>query len=127
MSSRATSRARPTVAHRDEGRERLGRLTGWIAAGGIASVGLFSLATTSAPAKTPPPDTTVVTPSTAEVDDGEQPATVPGTLPPTANDPESEGAAINAAPSPVIQPPSQAPVTSGRRQHHDAAATTGGS
>ena len=50
VAPRLTSRTQPTPYHRDAGRERLGRLTGWIAAGGIAGVGIFSVvAATSAP------------------------------------------------------------------------------
>ena len=133
MAPRPTSRTQPTTYHRDAGRERLGRLTGWIAAGGIAGVGIFSVvAATSAPAKTVPPTTTVLTPST---DGGDDPASrrpcprpFPDTSPAaTANDPAYGGATATVPPTQVLQPPAQPPVTTGRRHHQDAAATTGGS
>jgi hypothetical protein len=125
-----TRRPQPTTYHRDTGRERLARLTGWVAAGGIAGVGLFTVVTaTSAPAKTVPSPATVVTPSTGGDDDIEQPATVPPTVPDTPSpiDPASSGSVAVAPPAQVLQPPAQPPVTSGRRHHQDAAATTGGS
>lgn len=132
MAPRTTPRTQPTTHHRDAGRERLVRLTGWIAAGGIAGVGIFSVvAATSAPAKTAPPTTIVLTPSTG----GEigQPATVPPTVPPdtspaaSANDPAYGGVTGTVPPKQVLQAPAQPPATTGRRHHQDAAATTGGS
>ena len=133
MTPRPTPRTQPTTYHRDAGRERLVRLTGWIAAGGIAGVGIFSVvAATSAPAKTVPPTTTVLTPLTVGGDDAELPATVPPTVPdtspaPTANVPSYGGAVATAPSAQVLQPPVQPPVTSGRRHHQSAAVTTGGS
>ena len=133
MAPRLTSRTQPTTDHRDAGRERLGRLTGWIAAGGIAGVGIFSVvAATSAPAKTVPTTTTVVTPLTGGDDDLGEPATVPPTVPdtwpaPTANDPSYGGAVATVPPTQVLRPPAQPPATTGRRHQQSAAATTGGS
>jgi hypothetical protein len=131
VAPRTTRRSQPTTYHRDAGRERLARLTGWVAAGGIAGVGIFTVVTaTAAPAKTPPAPTTVITPSTGAGDDVEQPATVPPTVPdasPAPTDPSSGGAVAVVPPEQVLQPPTQPPVTSSHRHHQDAAATTGGS
>ncbi len=131
VSPRAIRRHHPSVASRDAGRARLGRLTGWMAAGGAAGVGLFSVfAASSSAAKTStvPSDPTVVSqPGATSGAGAEAPATVPPTVPTTAPNSPSYTLPAITEPAPILQPVDP-PTTSGRRHHRqDAAATSGGS
>ena len=120
VAPRPTSRTQPTADHRDAGRERLGRLTGWIAAGGIAGVGIFSVvAATSAPAKTRADDAdrghTVDGGEAAAGDRSRPPCPAPRPRPPRTIRRTAER-------RPPCRPrrcssARQPPVTSGRRHH----------
>ena len=105
------------------GRARIATVTRWLAAGGVAGVGLFGAlaAASSAASKTSTesPVTTVSEPGAlpaGSTDDQDDPlGTVPATVP-------SEESPDTAAP--IVQPPAQVPSSGGR---HHADATSGGS
>jgi hypothetical protein len=129
--SSATSRAfLPSAASRDAGRTRVGALTLWLAAGGVAGVGVFG---GLAAAKSSTPRANTLPSPTEDVVDGRDPRgdsgegsgdEAPATLPPTLPAQAVTGLPQTTATPHIIQPPA-APPSSGR--HHRDAVTSGGS
>ncbi len=106
-------RFRPT--DRDDGLRRVSRLTRWLAAGGVALLGVFSglvasaLPGTSGTASGSSQPTTPTTPNTSP-----SPSVTPQTSPAVPSDPSVTDPNLAPAPPPVVS-------------HHQSVANSGGS
>ena len=116
-----------TPAHRDAGWARVGNLTLFIAAGGVASVGVLAGVAASSTSTSPTTTVPAVVPSDAPATSApatSPPATDPATTPAGPSATASTRPTTTTTEPAVIQPPTRAP-SSGR--HGRAAANSGGS